>query len=221
MRKLSAYLAAAVLALPGCTSEPLTLPEQPIDRAATCGVVAAIEARAGAADIKAPLPLEAQEHILHYALLAGSTGESFSAETASAVVTRMSDLQSEIGEDDWQELLPLCRRAFPEAWTFNVELPRDRFDSKLQCDEIGKFISKSLQSQESSYRVRLNDYAEMARNLDRRLGPGLRVRAGEELEAQQAVRRQALAAAAKLGRPTPVLDKCVERYGGRNGATAR
>lgn len=211
--RIAACLISGSMLLSGCASEPALLPEQLVDRAATCGVVAAIEARAAGTEVKAPLPLDAQEHILHYALLAGSTGESFSAETATSVVKRMTALQPEVTEDEWQELLPLCRKAFPEAWTFNVELPKDRFDSKLQCDELGKFISRSLQSQESDYAVRLNDYAAMARNLDQRLGPGLRVRAGADLEAQQEVRRQALAAAAKLGRPTPVLDKCVERYG--------
>ncbi len=208
-----ASIAAAAVMLASCSYEPAVLPSQPIDRAATCGVVAAIDARAGSTDIKAPLPIEAQEHILHYALLAGSQGESFSQETANAVIKRMSDLQEEITEGKWQDLLPQCREAYHEAWTFNIELPKDRFDSKLQCDELGKFLTRALGRQEASYAERINRYEAMARKLDNRLGPGLRVRVGDDLAALQELRRKALAAAVKLGRPTPVMEQCIERYG--------
>ena len=214
LRTHALTLAGAALVVSACESaEKLTLPEQPIDRAATCGVVAAIDERSKITDIKAPLPIEAQEHILHYALLAASEGGSFSSEKATAVLKRMSDLEGDITEGKWQDLLPQCREAYHEAWTFNVELPKDRFDSKLQCDELGKFVTRALRTQESRYAERISAYDEMARKLDQRLGPGLRVRAGEDLGAQQEVRRKALAAAAKLGRPTPVLDLCLERYG--------
>ena len=210
----ASILACAALMLSSCGGpKKLTLPEQPIDRAASCGVVAAIDERSKITDIKAPLPIEAQEHILHYALLAASEGGSFSSEKATAVLKRMSDLEGDITEGKWQDLLPQCREAYHEAWTFNVELPKDRFDSKLQCDELGKFVTRALRTQESRYADRISAYDEMARKLDQRLGPGLRVRAGEDLGAQQEVRRKALAAAAKLGRPTPVLDLCLERYG--------
>jgi hypothetical protein len=51
----------------------------------------------------------------------------------------------------------------------------------------------------------------MASKLDYRLEPGLRVRAGEAL--QESVRLKALAAAAKTGRSTQVMEQCVQRYG--------
>ncbi len=93
MRALVAAVSAAAL-LAGCGGpKALTLPEDPIDRAATCGVVAAAEARAGSPDIKAALPFEAQGRILHHALVAASEGGSFSGQKASAVSKRMSELQ--------------------------------------------------------------------------------------------------------------------------------
>src|SRR3546814_10718881 len=94
--RISVTAAGAALLFSACGPKALTLPEQPVDRAATCGVVAATEARAATPDIKQPLPFTAQGRILHYALLAGAEGEEFSAETATAVNQRMSDLQEEI-----------------------------------------------------------------------------------------------------------------------------
>jgi hypothetical protein len=205
-------LIAAAALLSSCGPERLALPAEPVDRAATCGVIAAIGARAATTDIKAPLPFEAQEHILHYALLAGAEAESFSSEKANAVIKRMSELQGEITEGKWQDLVAPCREAFPQAQVSEVTLPGDRFEAQLQCDELGDFLTTALQSQDQHYAARLNDYDGLARNLNQRLGPGLKARAGG-LEAQQEARREALAAAAKLGSPSAVMKQCVERYG--------
>src|SRR5262245_39389542 len=81
MMKFPLILALALL-LPGCGPKALSLPEDPIDRAASCGVVAAVQARAATADVKASLPFDSQGHILHYALLAASEGGSYEAERA-------------------------------------------------------------------------------------------------------------------------------------------
>ena len=212
-RVVAFVVAGAGLLTASCGPEKLVLPEQPIDRAATCGVIAAIQERAATADIKAPLPFEAQEHILHYALLAGSEGESFSTEKSNAVVKRMSELQGEITEGKWQGLVDPCREAFPIAHQNEVKLPEDGFDAQLQCDELGDFLTSALQSQDVHYAARLNEYDEVARKLNLRLGPGLRSRAGSDLEAQREARRKALAKAAKLGSPSAVMKQCVERYG--------
>jgi tyrosyl-tRNA synthetase len=149
--------------------------------------------------------------VLHYALLAGATGESFSAETTNAVIKRMKQIRPEVSESKWEKILPECRIAFPEAWTFNVELPKDRFDSKLQCNELGKFLTRTLRKHHHEDPARAAAYAQMASKLDYRLEPGLRVRAGEAL--QESVRLKALAAAAKTGRSTQVMEQCVQRYG--------
>lgn len=212
-KTLLTTLLGAALVLAGCGPETLALPEDAIDRAATCGVVAAAEARAATLDIKQPLPFTAQGQILHYALLAGAQSEEFSAERATAVNRRMSDLQEEITEGKWQELAPACRQAFPATQITEPKLPGGGVDAQLACDELGDFISTALMSQEAEYSNQLGEYHELARKLDQALGPGLRARAGGGLPAQQAERRRALSKAAKLGSPMAVMRQCVERYG--------
>ncbi len=210
-RTLAALSLAALLA--ACGPRALSLPADPVDRAATCGVVATIEARAATRDIKAPLAFEAQEHVLHFALLAGAEEESFSTERSNAVLKRMPELQEEIGAGKWQELVPACREAFPQAQVSEVRLPGSSVDARLQCDELGDFLSRALRSQGAHHAARLNDYAALTRNINRTLGPGLRARAGSDLQAQREERRKALAKAARLGSPSAVMKQCVERYG--------
>lgn len=213
MRLSNMVAACMAMLLAACGPKALALPDNPVDRAATCGVVAAAEARQATADIKVSLPFTAQGRILHYSLLAGSQGESFSAETANAVGQRMQELQEEITSGKWEELGPACRAAFPEAEVTEVKLPSDRFDAQLGCDELADFLASALQSQEGDYGNQLGEYSQMTRKLDRTLGPGLRSRAGSSLEAHQEERREALAATAKLGSPVAVMRQCVERYG--------
>jgi hypothetical protein len=205
-------LIAAALLVTSCGPQSLSLPQAPVDRAATCGVVAAAEARA-ATDIKRVLPFTAQLKILHYALLAGSEGESFSEDASTAVIERMPALQEEITEGKWQELAPACRQAFPAAEKEDVTLPSDRFDAQLGCDALGDFLVGRLRSQEMHYGSQLGDYRDMLRELDKVLGPGLRSRAGADLASQQEARREALAETVRLGQPAAIMRQCVERYG--------
>ena len=213
MFRASAAAAGAALLLASCGPKALALPEEMVDRAATCGVVAAAEARAATPDIKQSLPFTAQGRIVHYAMLAGAQGEEFAADTASAVSKRMSDLQEQITEGKWQELAPACRQGFPQAEIAEPKLPGERFEAQLACDEVGDFLSSALSSQESEYGNQLAEYSKLASKLDDTLGPGLRARAGAGLEAQQKLRREALADAAKLGSPMGLMRQCVERYG--------
>jgi hypothetical protein len=214
MTRIAATAAAtAALMLSACGPKALDLPDQPVDRAATCGVVTAIEARTATPDIKQPLPFTAQLGILHYALLAGSEGEEFSAETATAVNGRMSELQEAITEGEWQPLAPACDAAFPATTATQVSLPAGDFEAQLACDELGNFIGIALRSQEDDYVSQLADYREMGRNLDASLGQTMPGRVGTDLPAQQQARRAALADAAKLGPPVDVMRQCVERFG--------
>ena len=213
MRALSAGAAGAALLLSACGPKALTLPEQPVDRAATCGVVAAAEARAATPDIKQPLPFTAQGRILHYALLAGAVDEEFSVERASAVNARMSELQEEITSGKWEELAPACRAAFPATEKDDVSLPEDRFDAQLGCDELGDFMTTALAGQEADYGEQLGDYRALARELDGALGTTMPGRVGSDLAAQQKARRIALADMARLGSPVTVMRQCVERFG--------
>lgn len=209
---ITATLGAAIL-LSACGPKTLALPADPIDRAATCGVVAAAEARAASQDIQSALPFTEQTKILHYALLAGSEGESFAADKAQRVVTRMQELQEEITGGKWQELAPACRTAFPLAEKEEVTLPADRFDAQLGCDEMADFMTTALQAQDADYGKQLNDYSALTRKFNHSLAPGLRARAGSNLEKQQEERREALATMAQAGTPSAVMQQCVERFG--------
>jgi hypothetical protein len=198
--------------LAACGPKPLALPADPVDRAATCGVVAAATARTALADVKAPLPLAAQGRIFHYALLAASEGGEFKAETANAVNKRMPALQESITGGKWRDLAPACDAAYPLAAKTQVTLPAGRLDAQLACEELAEFTSVALDGEEVNFGNELAAYRRMRSDLNDALGPGLRARAGGGLEAQTVERRRALAAAAKLGSPIAVLDTCTERF---------
>jgi hypothetical protein len=198
--------------LASCGPKTLTLPKQPVERAATCGVVAADSARLGTRDIQAPLTFDAIGRIIHYPLLAGSTGRSFSAEAAAQVQTRMTELQKRISEGKWQELVPACRAAFPATTIEQVKLPVDRFDAQLGCDELGDFLRTALEKQ-AEYGNELAKYRDLSTKLDATLGAGLRRRAGSDLRAQEEERHKALATIAKAGPPVAVLRECLARFG--------
>jgi hypothetical protein len=205
-------LITSMLMLASCGPETLTLPEQPVDRAATCGVIAAQSARLATTDIQAPLPFEAMGRILHYPLLAGAAGGSFSTEVAADVQARMTELQDGISEGKWQELIPACRAAFPATVAGQVKLPADDFDAQLGCVELGDFLRSALENQ-AEYANELGEYRDLGRKLEARLATGLRSRVGADLGARQEERRKALATIAKAGPPVAVLRECVERYG--------
>lgn len=202
---LSAWLPAS------CGPKTLILPEEPVERAATCGAVAAAAGRS-ATNFDAPLSLEAIGRVMHYPMLAGSVGESFSSETATKVQKRMAELQDSIVESKWQELIPACKAAFPAAAVDSVTLPADRFDAQLGCDELGDFLRSSLNQQEA-YENEIGEYRQLSNKLDPLLAPQLRSRAGSASAAHQEERRKALAAMAKLGPPVAVMRACVARFG--------
>jgi hypothetical protein len=205
-------LMASTLLLASCGPKTLALPDLPVDRAATCGVIAANSARLATHDIQAALPFEAMGRIIHYPLLAGSTGDSFSSEVAAKVKIRMTELQDRIGEGKWQELVPACRTAFPATAVEQVKLPADRFDAQLGCVELGDFLRSALDEQ-AEYANELAEYRNLGTKLEATLAAGLRSRAGPDLRERQGERRKALATMAKAGPPVAVLRECLARFG--------
>jgi hypothetical protein len=210
--RLVAALSAPALLLAACGARPLELPADPIDRAATCGVVAAAAARTAVTDVQAPLPLAAQGKIFHYAVLVASQGGEFEAETANRVNRRMRALEAGVTKGKWSDLVPVCDSAFPVAAKTDVKLPARRFDAQLACEELADFTGVALEGAERDYGNELAAYRRMRTELNDAIAPGLRARAGANAEAQRAERHRALAAAAQLGSPIAVLDKCLTRF---------
>lgn len=206
-------LMVSSLLLASCGPKALTLPEQPVDRAATCGVIAAQSARLATHDIQASLPFDAMGQIIHYPLLAGSAGGSFSAGKAAEVQARMTALQERISEGKWQQLIPACGTAFPATAVKQVKLPEDRFDAQLGCVELGDFLRSAL-GEQAEYANELGEYRDLGTKLEMTLAAGLHSRAGEDPGARQEERRKALATIAKAGPPVAVLRECLARFGG-------
>jgi len=203
-----------MLMVAGCASKTLTLPDNPIDKAASCGVVAAVKARADTPNVKSPLPFDAQGRIIHYALLAASEGGSYDADTAAAVNKRMSALQQPIIDGKWQQLEAPCSQAFPVADATVVKLPTDRFEAQLGCVALGKFLANAMASVNADYADQLNEYLAFDRKMDRSSLPAaLQGRAGGDLEAQQKVRNKTLAKTVEAGSPMLVMRECMKRFG--------
>jgi hypothetical protein len=211
-KMIGRLLVAGALLLASCGPKALALPEEPVDRAATCGVIEAQSARLATHDIQASLPFEAMGRIIHYPLLAGSADGSFSSEVGAKVQARMSELQEGISEGRWQELVPACRTAYPATAVQQVELPADRFDAQLGCVELGDFLQSSLEEQ-AEYGNELAEYREFGRKLETAMTAGLRSRAGADLGARIEERHKALAAIAKAGPPVAVMRQCLARFG--------
>lgn len=192
------FVAACALLLASCGPKTLSLPEEPVDRAATCGAVIAASARL-ATGVSAPLPLESIGKVLHYPMLAGAAGESFSFDTATQVQTRMAELQDSVGEGKWQDLIPACQAAFPATTVSEIILPAG--SAQLGCDELGDFLRSALKEQEE-YANELGEYRRLSYKLELKL-------AG----ASQEERRKALATMAKAGPPVAVMRQCLQRFG--------
>ena len=182
-----------------------------MERAATCGAVTAASARS-ATVVGTPLSLESIGRVLHYPMLAASAGQTFSADAAEAVQTRMSELQDTISERKWQDLIPACKAAFPATGVEEVTLPSDRFVAQLGCDELGDFLGSSLEAKDE-YLNELSEYRGLRSKLESSVTSGLRSRAGRDPEAHQEERRKALATMAKKGPPVAVMRACLERFG--------
>jgi hypothetical protein len=213
IRPVLGALLPAFLVLSACQqAEPLALPAAGTDRAATCAVVAAAEARR-ASGVQAEIPIEAQGRILHYALLEGAKDGEFSGEAAGAVNRRMGELEASVTGGKWQGLAPACLEAFPATAASDPALPKGTLDAQLGCDELAGFMMTALERQKARYGNELAEYRLLRQGLEQKLAPGLRARAGADRLKQQAVRREALSAIAKAGSPVPLLRLCVERYG--------
>lgn len=212
MRRFLAVSAVASLALGGCGEKAKVLPDDPIERAATCGVVAAATERE-TAGIKGDLSAEAQERIFHYPLLAAAEGERFDAERANAVFQRMPKLFDSTIKGKWQTLRPACAAAYPATQVAQPALPAAPLDSMLQCYMVSDFVRKAFGGQGAAYAEAATTAGVFTDKLDRKVSPALKRAGVNGADALQDKRNEALAAAAKLGQPSGVIAACEKKYG--------
>jgi hypothetical protein len=210
--KSSTFVTAAALLLAGCGSKAPTLPDDPVDKAATCGVITAASERA-TAGVKGDLPSEAQARIFHYPLLAGSAGKSFDDDRAQKVFQRMPKLFDTVIVDGWETLKPACAAAFPQTEITQPTLPAGKLDSMLQCYVVADFMRKSLGSAGGSYGEASMRYNIFTAKLDGEMTPVLAAAGLKNGPKLQAKRAEALAAAARMGQPQTVIAACMKKYG--------
>ena len=200
------------LLLAGCGHRQAGLPDDPIQRAATCGVVAAADARR-AGGIDAKLTIEQQGHILHYALLAGAEGGRFDRTRSAAVVNAMPALGDKVTARKWEPLIGECASAYPASRAAeSVALPSDALTAQAGCHDLADFVTTALRTQEGNFIDRMRAYDGLKRALDPKMGATLKARGLGLAQANEA-RAKALAAVVALGPPTTVLDQCVKKYG--------
>jgi hypothetical protein len=199
-------------ALAACGPKPATLPDDPIKRAATCGVIAAADARRSLGSVDAKLTIEQQGHILHYALIEGSEGGSFDRTRSAAVVNAMPQLGDKVTAGKWEPLVGQCADAYPATRVESVTLPSDTLTAQAGCHDLSDFITTALRSQENNFIDRMRTYDAMERKLDTRMGATLKARGLNQARANDA-RAKALAKVATLGPPIAVLDQCVKKFG--------
>jgi hypothetical protein len=201
------------LALAACGEKQAGLPDDPIRRAATCGVVAAADARRSLGSVDAKLTIEQQGHILHYALIEGAEGGSFDRTRSAAVVNAMPQLGDKVTGGKWEPLVGQCADAYPATKPVeSVSLPSDALTTQAGCHDLSDFITTALRSQENNFIERIRSYDAMERKLDNRMGTTLKARGLNQAQANEA-RARALAKLATLGPPIAVLDQCAEKFG--------
>ena len=219
MREISSKLPVLMIAaalISACSEKTPLLPTEALDRAATCGVVAAAGERE-AAGANGDLPADAQARILHYAMLYASTGPALDQDKVNAVSKRMPALFDRTIRGKWRALRPACAQAFPPSQMRQPELPAKPVDSMLQCYVLADFVRKVLSEQGSSYAAASNDYRTLRDRLDIKLVPVLRAAGLRNGPVLQHKRLEELAAAAKLGQPPAVIAACEKKYPASGG----
>ncbi len=210
-KALLLILPGLIAAVGACGPKQIALSADPVERAATCGVVAAAHARDTSTDFKGPLSVEAKGETLRYALLTGAQQESFSAEQAGAVVKRMPEIADTVIDGKWKKLVEPCAQAYPVAATAQPELPKDPLVAGLGCDMLRQFVGRALAS-DGRYEETLSQYSALERKLDGKLAP-LMARQGIQNGAEGTEqKRKAMSTVAKLGNPTAVMAACVQHY---------
>jgi hypothetical protein len=212
-RKFLILPLSLAVTLAGCAQKAPKFPSDPVDQAATCGVIAAAGERE-AAGAKGELPADAQARILHYAMLYASTGTALDPDKVNAVSKRMPALFDQTIKGDWKALESTCASTFPASQVKQPVLPAKPLDAMLQCDALAEFLRKALADQGATYGEAANAYGAFIAKLDPKMSVALRAAGLRNAEALRKKKLEELAAATKLGQPPAVIDACEKAYAG-------
>ena len=213
MRNRLLLLGVTSMALASCGPKPLALAADPVERAATCAVVAAADARASAPNHKGDLGFDAQTRILHHAMLAAAEGNRFSASRAAAVVQRMNEIEPRVTDGKWQDLKAPCNEVYPAvARTSGVQLPKSKFDAELGCYALSEFLVRSVSSRDPVVEKEMLGISKVRRDLDGPIAIGLRARGAASFEKGKAMKQAALVEMTNLGAPAEIVRQCKARF---------
>lgn len=198
-----------VVGLAGCVSAPLTLAEDPMERAATCGAVRTLELREGKAG-GGPVSFQGATEILHFAALhAAEDVVQLRPERIDGVRERAEALLPDLRGQNWPSLVEPCNAAFPETHKNPAPLPGDAFEAGMTCYALGDALGRALPVEFANER---RDLSEMADRALAAAQPVLRERArGEDQEAARIASGYA-ARAIKAGRLTTLAGQCRRRF---------
>ena len=211
MRTMVIAMLGGSLSLAGCGKKAPVLPTEPAEQAAACGAIQAASEQE-AVGATGHLSAEAQERVLHYALIASSGSGSFDADTADRIVKRTPVIFDKTVKGEWKTLKPACAAAYPATAQTTPILPDQPFERALQCYVVTDFMRKALGQIPGRYADETLSLGILADKLDREVGPEVK-RQGLKDEALQARKNKALAAAAGLGSPPAVIAACGKAFG--------
>jgi hypothetical protein len=202
---------APSLLLAGCGAPTLALSDDPVTKAAQCGVVAASFARTAQKDVKATLPFDARVRVLHYALLAATEGGGYDMTRAAEVLKTLPEVEPEVTGGKWQPLGPACELAFGET-TAPPRLPANPLEAQLGCSQLADYVEGALQSQETTYAEALQPIHAMRLALDNRIGAKMQSAGKTDLVDQKRPRDKAMNAIVHAGAAAETLRQCVRRF---------
>jgi hypothetical protein len=207
VRRAALIALAASLGASACTQPAGDLPEDSVERAATCEAVRALELSAGKAQA-GPVSFEGFTEILHFAMLAAAEdGVQVDLNRLFTVSQRAPAVMAELDGDEWPALVEPCNTAFAETQRPAEPLPPDLYEAGLTCFGLTEFLARTA----TDYPAERREMAQIADRALQAAQPTLRERASDNVEAQRLAGGYA-ARGFKAGRPASLLGQCRRRF---------
>lgn len=171
MRTTLLVLAAGSMALSGCTSEPVEIPEDLTEAAKTCFVVQAMNLRdANNRTEDDPISLTEYSKAVQYAMIAASRSDNFSIETVLSALPNVDTMVEELKGKDYEAALPVCQKKFGVSDSAPAPtLPEKDIDAGMSCYAMSQFFSGGIQGEEIDSEGKGAFYTELNTRLEAQL----------------------------------------------------